>query len=190
MAEQISNQHDDHEMMETVLGKRNCVSNKPRPGGCAFCSARMALQPIVDAAHLIHGPIGCQAHSWEVRPTASSGPTLHRLALTTDLAELDLVHGGERRLSRALDHIVARYDPPAVFVYQTCVPAMTGDDISATCKAATARLQRPVIPVDAPGLAGGKLVGAGIAGDVLLDHVIGTREPAFSTLTDVVLIGE
>lgn len=35
---------------------------------------------------------------------------------------------GERRLFHAVRHIVARYHPAAVFIYNTCVPAMEGDD--------------------------------------------------------------
>ncbi len=33
---------------------------------------------------------------------------------------------GERRLFHAVRHIVDRYHPAAVFIYNTCVPAMEG----------------------------------------------------------------
>lgn len=42
--------------------------NKPNTGGCAFRGAKMALQPICDAAHLVHGPVTCEGLSWDVRP--------------------------------------------------------------------------------------------------------------------------
>ncbi len=42
-------------------------------GGCAFDGAKIALQPIVDAAHLIHGPLACEGNSWDNRGSASSG---------------------------------------------------------------------------------------------------------------------
>jgi len=161
-----------------------------RTGGCAFRGAKMSLQPIVDVLHLAHGPISCQGQSWDALPTASTGSTLHRIGLTTDLNELDIVLGGEKRLSAALDQVVGAYDPEAVFVYQTCVPATTGDDVTAICKSAAARLHRPIIPVDAPGFVGGKRIGAQVAAGVLLDRVIGTREPEYTTSTDVVLIGD
>ena len=38
--------------------------------------------------------------------------------------------GGEKRLYKAIKEIIEKYDPPAIFVYQTCVPAMIGDDIT------------------------------------------------------------
>ena len=52
-------------------------------GGCAFRGAKLALQPIVDAVHLVHGPIICQGHSWESRPTATRDTTLHRHSVSS-----------------------------------------------------------------------------------------------------------
>ena len=158
--------------------------------GCAFRGAKLALQPITDVAHLVHGPITCQGHSWAVRPTFSSGSQLHRTTFITDLGEMDIIYGGERKLSRAISDIVARHDPAAVFVYQTCLPAMIGDDIGGVCKAMSARCGRPVIAVDAPGFAGGKDWGNEFGGRVLVEQVIGTREPEISTDADIVLIGD
>lgn len=169
---------------------KTCRPGKPVVGGCAFRGAKMALQPITDALHLIHGPIVCQGHGWDSRPTESDGSTLHRLALSTDTGELDIIFGGDARLAKTLEALVARHDPPAIFVYQTCLPGMTGDDIEAVCRAATEKLGRPILAVDAPGFSGGKLTGAGKAAQVLLDEVIGTREPNYWTATDVVLIGD
>jgi Nitrogenase molybdenum-iron protein, alpha and beta chains len=161
-----------------------------RGGGCAFCGARMALQPITDAVHLVHGPMLCLGHNWVSRPTQSSGSLLHRADFTTALSEMDVVFGGEAKLVAAIGQAVARHDPAAVFVYQTCVPAMTGDDVAAACATAAAKVARPVIPVDLPGLSGTKDYGTWAAADVLLDHVIGTREPGRITDTDILLIGE
>jgi nitrogenase molybdenum-cofactor synthesis protein NifE len=168
----------------------NATHNGLRKGGCAFCGAKMALQPIADAAHLIHGPMLCFGHNQLSRPTQSSGPTLYAIDFTTAISESEIVLGGERHLARALDDLVARHDPPAIFVHQTCVPALIGDDVAAVCRAAAKRLGRPVVPVLLSGLAGGKDHGTNQAGDILLDHVIGTREPDEITTTDVVLIGE
>ena len=54
-----------------------CGKRRP-PGkgqpGCAFRGAKMALQPIADAAHLVHGPASCETGSWAFRPVHSSGP--------------------------------------------------------------------------------------------------------------------
>ena len=47
-------------------------------GGCAFDGAKIALQPITDVAHLVHGPIACEGNSWDNRHAASSGPHIYR----------------------------------------------------------------------------------------------------------------
>lgn len=174
--------------------KKGCGGKPLTPGntagGCAFDGAKIVLQPITDAAHLVHGPIACEGNSWDSRHSLSSGPLLYRTGLTTDLSELDVIYGGEKKLYKAIKEIAARFDPPAIFVYQTCVTAMIGDDIAKVCAAASERLGKPVIPVIAPGFIGKKNFGTKLAGEVLLDHVIGTEEPDVVTPTDINLLGE
>ena len=159
-------------------------------GGCAFDGAKVALQPIADAAHLVHGPIACEGNSWDSRHAASSGPRLYRTGLTTDLQELDIIHGGEKKLFRAIGEVIGRFNPPAVFVYQTCVPALIGDDLVKVCGLAQARFGTPVIPVNAPGFVGTKNLGNKLGGEALLDYVIGTREPEHTTPTDINVLGD
>jgi nitrogenase molybdenum-cofactor synthesis protein NifE len=159
-------------------------------GGCAFDGAKIALQPIVDVAHVVHGPITCEGNSWDNRHSASSGPMLYRSGLTTDINEFDVVYGGEKRLFKAVREVIEKFDPPAVFVYQTCVTAMIGDDIEAVCRRATQKFGRPVIPVNAPGFAGPKNLGNKLGAEALLDYVIGTVEPPLTTPTDINIIGE
>lgn len=168
---------------------KSCAKGRGQTG-CAFRGAKMALQPITDVAHLVHGPASCETGSWEFRPTRSSGPELHRLSLTTDMGEKDVVFGGEKRLMAAIGEVIKATNPPAVFVYQTCLPAMTGDDLRAVCQAAASRWGRPVIPVDAPGLAGSRPYGNHLAAQALLEHVVGSFEPELTTATDINLIGE
>jgi nitrogenase molybdenum-cofactor synthesis protein NifE len=159
-------------------------------GGCAFDGAKIALQPIVDVAHLVHGPIACEGNSWDNRHSASSGSQVYRTGFTTDIGELDVIYGGEKRLFKAIREIVEKVNPPAVFVYQTCVTAMIGDDVEAVCKRAAEKFGVPVIPVNSPGFAGPKNLGNKLGAEALLDHVIGTREPEFTTPTDINIIGE
>ncbi len=159
-------------------------------GGCAFDGAKIALQPITDVAHLVHGPIACEGNSWDNRGAKSSGSSLYRTGFTTDMGETDVIFGGEKRLFKSIKEIIDKYNPPAIFVYQTCVPAMTGDDIAIVCKAAAAKFGKPVIPVISPGFVGPKNLGNKLAGEAILDHVIGTQEPEHTTPYDINIIGE
>ena len=160
-------------------------------GGCAFDGAKIVLQPVTDVAHLIHGPLACEGNSWDNRGAASSGPGLWRMSFTTDLTELDVVMGqGEKKLFKAIREIVETHKPPAVFVYETCVTALIGDDLDAVCFRASERFCTPVVPVHAPGFVGSKNLGNKLAGEALLDHVIGSHEPDDVSAMDVNILGE
>ncbi|HYA31721.1 MAG TPA: nitrogenase iron-molybdenum cofactor biosynthesis protein NifE, partial [Thermodesulfovibrionales bacterium] len=157
---------------------------------CAFDGAMIVLQPIADTAHIVHGPIACCGNSWEGRGALSSKVGLHRMGFTTDLDEINIVHGSERKL---YDAIVTTYEtvaPKAIFVYATCVSGLIGEDIESVCRKTEKKLGVPVIPVNAPGFVGPKNLGNRIAGEVLLEYVIGTGEPPVSTDNDINLIGE
>ena len=160
--------------------KSGCAKPKPgaTDGGCAFDGAQIALLPIADVAHIVHGPIACAGSSWDNRGTRSSGPQLYRIGMTTDLSEQDVIMGrAEKRLFHAIRQAVEGYAPAAVFVYNTCVPALIGDDVDAICKAAGEHFNTPVVPVDAAGFYGTKNLGNRIAGEAMLKYVIGSREP-------------
>lgn len=99
--------------------KSGCARPKPgaTAGGCSFDGAQIALLPIADVAHIVHGPIACAGSSWDNRGTRSSGPTLYRIGMTTDLTEQDVIMGrGEKRLFHAIKQAVDSYAPSAVFV--------------------------------------------------------------------------
>jgi nitrogenase molybdenum-iron cofactor biosynthesis protein NifE len=166
----------------THNSKAKAGCERPQPGatqgGCCFDGARNALLPICDVAHIVHGPISCTGTSWDTRGSRSSGSQLYRTGLTTALTDVELMMGtGEARLADAIDLAVSQFHPAAVFVYLTCVPAMSGADVDSVAIAATQRTGIPVIAVHCAGFYGKKNFGQRIAGDALLQHVIGTREP-------------
>ncbi len=201
-AQEIQRLLDEPACAHNQSAKSGCAKGKPgaTQGGCAFDGAQIALLPIADAAHIVHGPIGCAGSSWDARGTRSSGPTLYRTGMTTDLSNIDVVMGrGEERLFFSVKEAIEKYQPAAVFIYSTCVTALQGDDLGAVAKAASERWGVPVVPVDCAGFYGGKNFGNRIAGDVLCRHVIGGREPEpvpasaqrpGVTVHDINLIGE
>jgi len=139
---------------------------------CVFCGARVVLNPVTDAVHLVHGPIGCASYTWDIRGSLSSGSEMFRQSFSTDLKEKDVVFGGEPKLAACIDEIVEKYHPPAIFVYSTCVVGMIGDDIIAVCKEAQHRHGIDVIPVESSGfISGNKIVGYRAAGEALLKLV-------------------
>ena len=113
---------------------------------CVFCGSRVVLYPISDALHLIHGPIGCAAYTWDIRGALSSGPQLHRLSFSTDLSETDIIYGGERKLESALMELIEKYKPKAAFVYSTCIVGIIGDDVESVCKKVSRTKKIPYCP--------------------------------------------
>ena len=160
--------------------KSGCAKPKPgaSAGGCAFDGAQIAMLPIADVAHVVHGPIACAGSSWDNRGTRTTGPTLYKIGMTTDLTEQDVVMGrSEKRLFHAIGQAIDSLQPPAVFVYNTCVPALIGDDLDAVCKVAARHFGVPVVPIDCAGFYGTKNLGNRIGADAMVRHVIGGREP-------------
>jgi len=144
---------------------------------CVFCGSRVVLYPIADALHLVHGPIGCAAYTWDIRGALSSGPELHRMSFSTDLRERDVVYGGEKRLYAALIDLIGRYRPQAAFVYSTCIVGLIGDDVAAVCRRVEAETDLPVLPIQCEGFRGTKKDGYRAACDGLA-QLVGTGDTA------------
>ncbi len=179
-AKDIAELLDEPACSHNNKSKSGCAKAKPgaTAGGCAFDGAQITLLPIADVAHIVHGSIACAGSSWDNRGTRSSGAKLYKIGMTTDLTEQDVIMGrGEKRLFHSIKQAVQDYKPAAVFVYNTCVPALVGDDVEAVCRAAEERWGTPVVPVDAAGFYGTKNLGNRIAGESMVKYVIGTREP-------------
>jgi nitrogenase molybdenum-cofactor synthesis protein NifE len=174
--------------------KKDKVCRSRGGESCAFDGAMIALQPIADAAHVVHGPISCCGNSWEGRGSLSSKGNLQTMGFTTDMTEMDIVYGSEEKLLKAVVETYERVKPKAIFVYATCVSGLIGEDIESVCKKAETTLGIRVIPVNAPGFVGPKNLGNRIAGEALLQYVIGTSNSPVRGNSEVVgiinLIGE
>ena len=156
---------------------------------CTFCGSRVVLYPIADALHLVHGPVGCAAYTWDIRGALSSGPELHRISCSTDLREKDVVFGGERQLEASLRQLIEKYSPKAAFVYGTCVVGVIGDDVDAICRRVEQDVGIPVIPVLAEGFRGTKRDGYNAATRALLT-LIGRGDTAGISNYSINLMGD
>ncbi|NOZ04346.1 MAG: nitrogenase iron-molybdenum cofactor biosynthesis protein NifE [FCB group bacterium] len=175
--------------------ERNSVAGSVSQRACVFCGSRVVLYPIADALHLIHGPIGCAAYTWDIRGALSSGPKLHRLSFSTDIQEKNVIYGGEKKLYNSLIELIDIYHPKAAFVYATCIVGIIGDDVDAVCKRVAGEKGIPVLPVHSEGFKGTKKDGYRAACEALL-KIIGReatdKVPEFSIniLGDFNIAGE
>ncbi|SHE27010.1 nitrogenase iron-molybdenum cofactor biosynthesis protein NifE [Alkalibacter saccharofermentans] len=135
---------------------QDSVSGAVSQRACVYCGARVVLNPITDAVHIVHGPIGCASYTWDIRGSLSSGSENFRNSFSTDLQEKDIIFGGEKKLASAIEEIVEKIKPQIIFVYSTCVVGVIGDDLEAVCKEVEKKFTIKVIPVQSSGFAGSK----------------------------------
>jgi nitrogenase molybdenum-cofactor synthesis protein NifE len=174
---------------------KQSVAGSVSQRACVFCGSRVVLYPIADALHLVHGPIGCAAYTWDIRGSLSSGPELHRMSFSTDLGEKDVIYGGEKKLYKALIELIDHYHPKAAFVYSTCIVGLIGDDVDAVCRRVEAECGIPVLPIHSEGFKGTKKDGyqaacEGIAKIVGTSTTEGIGKHSINILGDFNLVGE
>ncbi|MEW6347613.1 MAG: nitrogenase iron-molybdenum cofactor biosynthesis protein NifE [Thermodesulfobacteriota bacterium] len=168
---------------------RDSLAGAVSQRACVFCGSRVVLYPIADALHLVHGPIGCAAYTWDIRGALSSGPALHRLSFSTDLQERDVIFGAESKLERALCELIDRHHPNAAFVYSTCIVGIIGDDIEGVCKRVAKEKGIPVIPVQSEGFKGNKRAGYHAACKAMF-QLVGTAETEGISPMSINILGD
>ncbi|MDR0904608.1 MAG: nitrogenase iron-molybdenum cofactor biosynthesis protein NifE [Oscillospiraceae bacterium] len=176
--------------------EKESVSGAVSQRACVYCGARVVLNPITDAYHIVHGPIGCASYTWDIRGSLSSGSELYRNSYSTDLRETDIVFGGAVKLTAAIDELMEKANPAPklIFIYATCIVGVIGDDVDAVCRAAEAKYGIRVIPVKAPGFSGTKSLGYQMACNAILEVMRPHREQkkrfGINILGDYNLAGE
>lgn len=148
--------------------EKDSVSGAVSQRACVYCGARVVLNPITDAYHIVHGPIGCASYTWDIRGSLSSGEEIYRNSYSTDLRETDVIFGGEKKLTLAIEELIREKSPRLIFVYATCIVGVIGDDIESICKQAEKQFGIRVIPVKSPGFSGNKPQGYKLACDAIM----------------------
>lgn len=177
------------EMPFEMTCDKHSVAGSVSQRACVFCGSRVVLYPIADALHLIHGPIGCAAYTWDIRGALSSGPQLHRLSFSTDLQEKEVIFGGEPKLYQALSDLIDTYRPKAAFVYSTCIVGIIGDDVEAVCKKVGREKGIPVLAVHSEGFKGTKKDGYKAACDAMF-QLVGTGATEAIGPASINILGE
>jgi nitrogenase molybdenum-cofactor synthesis protein NifE len=127
-------------------------STRTTPGvitqrSCVYYGARWVLAPIKNTIHVVHGPVGCAYYGASVRKK-------NYLVVSSDVNEVDIIYGGEKKLFNTIIESAKELKGDAVFVYVTCPTALNGDDVEGVCKRAEEILKIPIIPVYCPGFCG------------------------------------
>lgn len=195
IAERLDFIHTKGKQKQQLKCDADSIAGSISQRACVYSGARVVLNPITDAIHLVHGPIGCASYTMDIRGSLSSGSELYRTSFSTDLKEKDIIFGGERKLAECIDELVEQHHPKLVFVYSTCIVGVIGDDLEAVCKTAAAKHKIEVIPVQSSGFSGNKAAGYRAACEALLRLIKPNGKPPAKTnsinyLGDFNLAGE
>lgn len=175
--------------VKVIECEKQSVEGSVSQRACVFCGSRVVLYPIADALHIVHGPVGCASYTWDIRGALSSGPELHRLSFSTDLREMDIIFGGEKKLESFLNELIEKYQPAAAFVYATCIIGIIGDDVDSVCRKVSGLKKIPVISVHSEGFKGTKKDGYKAACDALFKLTGHKNDKSISSLS-INILGE
>ena len=163
---------------------------------CSMPGVWRALSFVRGALVVFHSPRPCAhiAHGMDVssfhRLTAAG--TSVRLSpvplLTSGLSENEAVFGGEERLRECLRFAAQKYHPQAVFIANSCVSGVIGDDTQAIAAEMEEELGLPVTAVSAHGFLDGEYYAGYLdAARALVDRFM---QPAERKDGTVVLLGD
>ncbi len=187
-------QYGDTAGCGTIQCDSESLSGAVSQRACVYCGARVVLNPITDAFHIVHGPIGCASYTWDIRGSLTSGSELYRNSFSTDLNEKDIIFGGEKKLTAAIDELAEKHHPKVIFVYATCIVGVIGDDVDAVCRMAEEKHGIRVIAVKSPGFSGSKSYGYKMACNAIMQlikpHIGQAKKHGVNILGDFNLAGE
>ena len=172
---------DGNEIQEIQANTRTIpgiITNR----GCAYAGCKgVVVGPIVDMVHIVHGPIGCSYYAWQTRRNKGvareGGKNFLEYCFSTDMQESDIVFGGEKKLTKAIDEAMEMFNPRAISISATCPVGLIGDDIGAVAREASKKYGIPVLSFNCEGYKGvSQSAGHHIANNKLMLEVVGTKE--------------
>ncbi len=142
--------------------KEGCLSNNGRTfaqtTGCQLTLAMGMAASIPNTVVIYHGPVGCGAGSLGLagqskmsQQARGNDDAVGRVWMSTNLSEVDIVSGGEKKLEAAILEAERRFRPHAIFIGNTCVPAIIGDDIDNVATRLQDRVNARIIPLHCEG---------------------------------------
>ncbi len=168
------------------VGETKCLpkSNvKTRPGvmtvrGCAYAGSKgVVWGPVKDMIHISHGPVGCGYYSRAGRRNYYIGTTgvdtFVTPHFTTDFQERDIVFGGDKKLTKAIQELNVLFPlVKGITIQSECPIGLIGDDIEAVARQTAKEIGKLVVPVRCEGFRGvSQSLGHHIANDSMRDWV-------------------
>ncbi|WP_058302291.1 nitrogenase component 1 [Gorillibacterium timonense] len=147
------------------------LSGQSKKGGCLFntkrtfsqtqgCQLSLSLGMVAsmrDSVVIVHSPGGCGANMLQMaginkvfqqlRSTSARGLRW----INTNLDEVDVIQGGEKKLREAVLLAEKEFRPEAILVMNSCVPALIGDDIDSVLDDLQRQVNARIVPIHCEG---------------------------------------
>ncbi|MDR3052904.1 MAG: nitrogenase component I subunit alpha [Coriobacteriales bacterium] len=164
--------------------------------GCCYAGCKgVVLAPLKDALTIVHGPIGCSFYTWGTRRHKASNDegelNLVPYTFSTDMHETDIVFGGEKKLTAAIEEALQLFTPSAINICSTCPVGLIGDDINAVAARIEEKYGITTIAYSCEGYKGvSQSAGHHIANNQLIKRIIGSNDAEPTAQYNVNLLGE
>lgn len=117
-----------------------CLKGKDRSfwQSSSACQMHLAItmsSTVENSVIIMHGPIGCGSAMHTLTSVTNTGKQLRNLPvkpvnwLSTNLSEMEIVTGGEKKLRKTIEYADRTFRPEIIFVISTCAPNIIGDDV-------------------------------------------------------------
>ena len=138
--------------------KEGCLSSNGRTfaqtTGCQLLLSSVMAASIPNSVLIFHGPVGCGSCflmfaglTKEYQTTRGNDDSVGMVWFSTNLSEIDVITGGEPKLEKAILEAEQRFKPNAIFIANTCVPAIIGDDIDNVASRLRSQVNAKLIPL-------------------------------------------
>lgn len=165
--------------------------------GCTYAGCKgVVLGPSRDIVNITHGPIGCGFYSWLTRRNQTDagpdGENYMPYCFSTDMQESDIIFGGEKKLTAAIQEAYDLFHPKAIAVFATCPVGLIGDDIHTVAKKMKEKFgDCNVFAFSCEGYKGvSQSAGHHIANNQLFRHIVGENDTPKEGEFKINLLGE
>jgi len=147
------------------------LSGQSKKGGCLFntkrtfsqtqgCQLSLSLGMVAsmrDSVVIVHSPGGCGANMLQMAGINKVFQQLRSSSarglrwINTNLDEVDVIQGGEKKLREAVLLAEKEFRPEAILVMNSCVPALIGDDIDSVLDDLQQQVSARIVPIHCEG---------------------------------------
>ncbi|HHB76826.1 MAG TPA: nitrogenase component I subunit alpha, partial [Desulfobulbus sp.] len=165
--------------------------------GCTYAGCKgVIMGPTRDIVNLVHGPIGCSFYAWLTRRNQTGpgpdGENYMNYCFSTDMQDSDIIFGGEKKLSAAIQEVYDIMHPKSIGVFATCPVGLIGDDIHTVAKNMKEKFgDCNVFAFSCEGYKGvSQSAGHHIANNQIFRHVVGENDEPKEGKYKINLLGE